>query len=219
MLRRSRQQHSRGFGFHFRISRLTRHCPGKVLQLIGSCTCTRPHICPGYRFGVLKKYATSRGARWPRQAITFAWRLLLEAKRFPPRAPSEHICSSSSSSSPQNRHSGDSALWQSNSLFCVQTQPQRSSRTSFRCLGGILVLFTTLVVARLSMPAVGLDASHVVTSVSRFFRFGKPQSLPDLVEPPAFGTVQQSQVVTPLSREERRSLPSANPSPAARSVL
>ena len=42
----------------------------------------------------------------------------------------------------------------------------------------------------------GLDASYTVMSVSRFFPFGKPQSLPDLVEPPAFGTFHQSQVAS-----------------------
>ena len=66
----------------------------------------------------------------------------------------QSVCSSSSGSSPQKGHRGDSAHWQSNCLFCVQTQPQRSSRRSFRCPGGILVQFTILVVASLSMPAV-----------------------------------------------------------------
>ena len=53
----------------------------------------------------------------------------------------------------------------------------------------------------------GFDASHVVASVSRFSPFGKPQSLPDLVKPPAFRTLQQSQVRAPFPHEERGCLP------------
>ena len=57
-----------------------------------------------------------------------------------------------------------------------------------------------------------LSCRYVCSPLSSF---GKPQSLPDLVEPPAFGTVQQSQVGTLLSREERRSLPVTTHLPAA----
>lgn len=119
----------------------------------------------------------------------------------------QSVCSSSSGSSPQKGHRGDSAHWQSNCLFCVQTQPQRSSRRSFRCSGEILVLFMSLVVASVSTPAMDSMPLMSLRLFTAFFPFGKPQSLPDLVEPPAFGAVQQSQVGTPFSREKRRRLP------------
>ena len=47
----------------------------------------------------------------------------------------------------------------------------------------------------------------VVASLSRFSPLGKTQSLPDLMEPPAFRSIQQSQVRSPLSREEGWRLP------------
>ena len=50
-------------------------------------------------------------------------------------------------------NNGESVLWQSNCRFCLQTQPQRSSRRLFFCSAGILVLFGALVVAILSMSA------------------------------------------------------------------
>ena len=94
-------------------------------------------------------------------------------------------------------HRRVSALWQSNCLFCVQTQPQRSSRSSLRCSGS----------GEIVDACHGFDASHVVASVSSFSPFGKPQSLPDLVKPPAFRTLQQSQVRAPFPHEERGCLP------------
>ena len=76
----------------------------------------------------------------------------------------QRMCSSSSGSSPQNRYRGNPAPWQSNCLFCVQTQPQRGSRRSSRFSGGILVLFIALVVApHMSLrlfPAFLLSASR-----------------------------------------------------------
>ena len=53
----------------------------------------------------------------------------------------------------------------------------------------------------------GFDASHVAASVTCFSPFGKTQSLPDLMEPPAFRSIQQSQVRSLLSREEPWRLP------------
>ena len=80
------------------------------------------------------------------------------------------MCSSSSGSSPQNRYRGNPAPWQSNCLFCVQTQPQRGSRRSSRFSGGILVLFIALVVApHMSLrlfPAFLLSASSSPSLVS-----------------------------------------------------
>ena len=102
---------------------------------------------------------------------------------------------------------GDSALWQSNCLFCVQSQPQRSWRRSFRCSGGILVLFIALVVAGLSIPAVD---SMPLMSLRLFPAFFHSASLsPCLISwsHQLFGSVQQSQVETALPREERRGLP------------
>ena len=135
--------------FWVSVSNLTsdKTLSGKVLQLI-DCA---------HALGPTSAQATDSGSsgkipRWPRQAITVAWSFLLEAKRFSPRALPEHM--RFIFRSPQNRRRGDSALWQSNCLFCVQTQLQRSSRRSFRCSGGILVLFIALVVASLSIPAV-----------------------------------------------------------------
>ena len=86
------------------------------------CSCTRPHVCPGDRLGVLQKDTTSRSARWPHQAITVAWSFSRRSVSL--RGHHQRMCSSSSGSSLQNRHKRDSAPRQSNCSFCVQTQPQ-----------------------------------------------------------------------------------------------
>ena len=92
----------------------------------------------------------------------------------------------------KKRHRGDPLSGSQTASFCVQTQPQRSSRRSFRCSGEILVLFITFVVASLSKPAVD---SMPLMSLRLFSAFFHSASLsPCLISPPTFGTVQQSQV-------------------------
>ena len=59
-----------------------------------------------------------------------------------------------------------SALWQSNCLFYVQTQLQRSSRRLFFCPGGILVLFNGSMMAILSMPAVDCTPHALPDNIS-----------------------------------------------------
>ena len=51
------------------------------------------------------------------------------------------------------------------------------------------MLFIALEVASLSMPAMDSMPLMSLPSVFRFSPFGKPQSLPDLVKPPAFSTL------------------------------
>ena len=92
--------------------------------------CTHSSVCPSDRLWILPAWSFSHCGH--RQSM---W-------------------SSSSDSSPQKRNIGESALWQSKGLFCVQTQPQRSSRRFFFCSGVIMMLFKALMVAILSMPAV-----------------------------------------------------------------
>ena len=100
----------------------------------------------------------------------------------------QRMCSSSSGSSPQKRHKGDSALWQSNGLFSVQTQPQRSSRRSLRCSGGILKPVIALTATSLSISVV--DVSHVATSVTCFSPIDKTKSSSDFMESSAFRSIQ-----------------------------
>ena len=126
------------------------------------CSCTWPHVCPDDRLRVLQKDTTSRGAWWPRQAITVASTLLLATKRFPPRAPPENVLFIYGSQT---------------ASFCLQTQSHRSSRRSFRCSGGILVPFTALVVASLSMPAVDSMPPVFLASVAHHtFRHHSPRN-------------------------------------------
>ena len=120
----------------------------------------------------------------------------------------QRMCSSSSGSSPQNRHKGDSALWQSNCLFCVQT---RKLTKIISLLGWYLGTVHRFGCGKLVDACRGFDASHVAASVTCCSPFSKTQSLPDLMEPPAFRSIQQSQVKSPLSREEPWRLPVPTP--------
>ena len=132
MLRQSRPQHG-----HFLVSLSNLSSESTVWQGVSTdrmCACARPHVCPSDRLRVLQKDTTSRGARWPRQAIRV---------KLP--------------------------------LFVSKTQP-RSSRRSFRCSGGIFVLFIALVVASLSMPAVDSMPLMSPPAVTRFSPFSKTQS-------------------------------------------
>ena len=92
----------------------------------------------------------------------------------------EHMFFISSGSSPQKKDTEGILLSGSQTaLFCV-TQPQRSSRRSFRCSGGILVLFIALVVASLSTPAVDSLPLMSLRLFPRFFSI-RQASVPCLI--------------------------------------
>ena len=57
------------------------------------------------------------------------------------------------------------------------------------------------------MPAMDSMPLMSLRVFPAFSPFGKPQSLPDVVEPPAFKTIQQSQVRGPFPHEEGWCLP------------
>ena len=117
-------------------------------------------------------------------------------RSVPPRGHLQSICSSSSGSSPQTDTVGIPLSGSQTASFVSKHIHKEahvdrfvSREESWYC------------------PAVDTMPLMSLRLTSRFSPFGKPQSLPDLAEPPAFGTIQQSQVVTLLSREKRRSLP------------
>ena len=128
------------------------------------------------------------------------------AKRFPPRAPPDHVLFIFRFLTTKQTQRGFRSLAVELPLLFPNTATKKLTEI-VSLLGRNLGTVHPFGGGQLVDASSGLDASHVVTSFSSYFPFGKPQSLPDLVEPAAFGTVQQSRVGALLSREERRSLP------------
>ena len=165
---RSRQRHSRGFGFPLSNLESDKTVSAKCLQLIHCAQYTRLPVCPRLHIrGPPERCHIFEGARWPPQAITVAWRLFLEAKRFPPRAPPEHMLFTTSSS-PQNGHRGDSALRQSNCLFVSKHSHNEAHGDRFVAWEECWYCSSLWWVASLSTPAVD---SMPLMSLRLFPRF------------------------------------------------
>ena len=137
---------------------------------------------PRRLLGVLKKDFTTRGARWPCQAILPAWCLFFfTAKSFPPPEhvvfifrffSTKHVAVKLSVLSP------DETAQQLTRVVCLLWQYVGAVQ---RRDGGCLV-----------NACCGFDALHAATSGSCFLPFCKTQPLPDFMKPPAFQSIQQS---------------------------
>ena len=153
MLRRSRQQYSRGFRFLFRISRLTRHCLARccnglivrtlsVLRLPKQQIRGPPEVCH------ILKCTVGHVMRSRLLGACFSMRSVSH------RGHLQSICSSSSGSSPHNRHSGIPLSGSQTASFVSKHIHKEAHEDRFLGREEILVLLITLVVASLSMPTV-----------------------------------------------------------------
>ena len=201
MLQQSRPRHCLCFWFPFRISHPTGHGLSRCCNWSNVLVCPAPCLPRRDGLRVLQKDATSRGAR-SRQAIAVAWRLPLAAKRFPPRTPLENVLFRFLTTKQTQR--GFRPLAVKLPLLCPNTATKKFMEI-ISLLGWYLGTVHRVGCGKLVDACRGFD--HVAASVTRFSQFGKTQSLPDLMEPPAFRSVQQSQVRSILSREEGWRLP------------
>ena len=144
-----------------------------------------------------------RGARRPREAMPVASGLLLTAERLLPWAPPDNVLFIFRFSTTKQTRSLAVKL----TLLCPNTATKKLTEI-ISLFGWYLGSVHRFGCGKLVDACRGFDdASHVVASVSRFSPVGKPQSLPALVKPPAFRSIQQSQVRSLLPREELGRLP------------